>query len=874
MPRVDRTNKSRASQANTAKQQAYSATSGQTAHTLTACARCRQRQASKDLVATGAPKSITNPNLLVTLLCSTRADRRKRKTRCDPTLPRCTPCDRSNSLCEYLDPAKNKLIPRNYVVHLQHKVRSLENELERLEKDDDHEDPEAMVRGGAAVRIQDLAESESKYLGPSSGTQITRLVMQLAKQFTDSKTIRDIVPDAKARQVRELYAAERDKPTSKIYPLISDVAAEDLPNKGLTNKLVRLFNLKVQPMYPILHEPTFTHDLEAVYAGRGTPYQNFIVRMVIAISLQKIDTLYAGLADSYYLAALKYLEPVVRPKDIKTLQCFVLIGEYSLLTPTRTAIYYVIGLAVRLTQALGIHEEKTITRGKDGARADFLEVDMRRRLFWCTLVMELGLSHALGRPSILATSQDHIDVGFFDTADDQYITTGGVLHGAQRPALKKWIAIHFVNMRLLQLEIRRKLYQKKRPSPNNDQDPWFHQMNAKLETWRDASPNADEDVGLDKKWFIGRYNTMIVFLFRPSPQVPRPSVTAALKCFDACHYNIYMQREQIRKRIVDVTWIFTQAIFMAINTMLWSLSYCEVRRRHSKSDVDLHLSVAMEAINLASERWPGVASAVHLYRNLIQAILKIYEKDGDVAIAAGTPSDTASPAASFPDTTTLSRTMSPATAASSAVVTPAERAPPFGYFHQASRRSVEQPPPLPYGVQPSPPPVTTSPMQRDPPAPAPATVSSTMGAVAPSYPDTHQGIPYDGTSPFNQLPSSFPELGSWSPAFVTPRLSNPLNEYTGIPHALPLTHDPTIPTTSAYSWSTMQPAAVYDPNADYLNLIPSFWNQDQDQSMFGTGLNLAQQHELMQELETQGMGDIEMMIAVDNALFYPQLRPY
>jgi len=221
--------------------------------------------------------------------------------------------------------------------------------------------------------------------------------------------------------------------------------------------------------------------------------------MVIAISLQRMDTMYAGLADSYYLAALGFLEAAVRPMNLQTLQCFALIAGYSLLTPTRTAVYYVIGLAVRLVQALGLNEEKTLVKQRNGQPANPLEVDMRRRIFWIILVMECGLSHSLGRPCILATGQDHIDVEYFRCVDDEYITPTGILPAPQ-PSLKKWIAVHILKMRLLQLEIRRKLYQKKRPEPKDDQDPWFKQMEAKLVAWRDASPTMDNDSGLNKVW--------------------------------------------------------------------------------------------------------------------------------------------------------------------------------------------------------------------------------------------------------------------------------------------------------------------------------------------------------------------------------------
>jgi hypothetical protein len=128
------------------------------------------------------------------------------------------------------------------VVHLQHKVRELEKRLEELDKDDFDPEPEEIVRHGARVQLQD--HDDSKYLGPSSGIAITRLVMQLAKQFTDSQSITDIVDQTKAEDIKKRFEEEEDKPTSKVYPLISDVAAVDLPARDLTNLLVDLFNCK------------------------------------------------------------------------------------------------------------------------------------------------------------------------------------------------------------------------------------------------------------------------------------------------------------------------------------------------------------------------------------------------------------------------------------------------------------------------------------------------------------------------------------------------------------------------------------------------------------------------------------------------------
>ena len=255
-----------------------------------------------------------------------------------------------------------------------------------------------------------------------------------------------------------------------------------------------------QYLLPTLHEPSFHKDVEDVYRGSLDAYKNFTLRMVIAISMQKLDTQYAGLADSYYLAALPFLAQAMKPMNLGTLQCFALIAQYSLVTPTRTASYWVVGVATRLCQELGISEEATIELAPGRPPLDPLAIDMRRRLFWIITSMEMGLAHSLGRPSALGASFDHIDVKFFMAVDDYFITSSGVATQS-RPSNKKYISIHFMKMRLLQAEMRRKLYLKKRPQPKDDQDPWFIIMQQKLDNWLLSSP-MDEGTGLNETWWV------------------------------------------------------------------------------------------------------------------------------------------------------------------------------------------------------------------------------------------------------------------------------------------------------------------------------------------------------------------------------------
>ncbi|KAL4896724.1 fungal-specific transcription factor domain-containing protein [Aspergillus ambiguus] len=598
---------------------------GRIAHTLTACTRCRQR-----------------------------------KSRCDPGIPKCTPCERSNAKCVYFDSARKSTIPRSYIVALRDKARRLEKELGDVEKDFQHAaDAELMVRGPGRIRFKE--NDEARFLGSSSGIAITRLVMEMAKQNTDSKSIKDVVPELTAQEIKQAFQLESTKPTSKVYPIFSPNLQHELPPRATTAKLVDIFMVKVQAMLPTLHEPSFRQDVEDVFNGSDDPCKNFQLRMVIAISMQKMDPYYAVLADGHYLAALPYLEATLRRMDLNSLQSLVLIGQYSMLTPTRTAAYWVVGMASKLCQDIGLSEEKTITKGPNGEELDPLEIDMRRRLFWIVTSMELGLSHSLGRPSCYSVSHDHVNVNFFELVDDRYITRDGILPGG-KPILRKCLAVHFLKMRLLQLEIRRTLYLNKREAPIDDQDPWFSQMLDKLENWVTSCPKKAHDSGLSEMWFQGRRNTMIVFLFRPSPQVPEPSVNAARKCYDASIYNVAMHLRQIDEKLVDLTWIFTQSLFMALNTILWSLSYPDVRKEHPITEVQGHLNIALEAIRRAAERWPGVQSALLLYRQLVTACLKAYNSEESFVVQSPSnhPSPTSSqdvvtpPSMSSPASTTTS----------------------------------------------------------------------------------------------------------------------------------------------------------------------------------------------------------------------------
>lgn len=214
------------------------------AHTLTACCRCRQ---------------VSNLSLLFLPLSFLGVDvlNCQRKTRCDPTLPRCLPCERSGSICEYFDTTKGKKISRYYVVKLQETVRALDAELGQYidEGADDYaqDHDEDFIRPGGLVRLNETDETP-RYLGPSSGIAMTRIVMEKAKRYTDTGRISELIPEVRDRRNvavsgstatgarSQSFSMPQANRRKKSYPMMSAVAASHLPSRAIADKLVDVFH--------------------------------------------------------------------------------------------------------------------------------------------------------------------------------------------------------------------------------------------------------------------------------------------------------------------------------------------------------------------------------------------------------------------------------------------------------------------------------------------------------------------------------------------------------------------------------------------------------------------------------------------------------
>lgn len=141
-------------------------------------------------------------------------------------------------------------------------MRALEAELDQYtdEESDYPRTNEDIVRPGGMIRLK-ASDETPRYLGPSSGIAMTRLLMEEAKRYTDSNRISDLIPQVRAGSQVRMQSIQMNGPASsrkKSYPMVSDRPAESLPKRETVDKLVEIFNQKCKCRQCPPCQPPFT----------------------------------------------------------------------------------------------------------------------------------------------------------------------------------------------------------------------------------------------------------------------------------------------------------------------------------------------------------------------------------------------------------------------------------------------------------------------------------------------------------------------------------------------------------------------------------------------------------------------------------------
>lgn len=308
---------------------------------------------------------------------------RLRKIKCDYKVPSCSQCESASAPCMGFNSTTGQECPRSVVAYLENRVAELELEIQKqqsitLMPSTQMQMPDTTPKI-EPPRTMDIGLKLADALGHTAEPSNTGNPWALYSVFQQSSSLP--LPIARQNSQRELHSHIMNAAPSDISKLPQ--AAAEYMLKNYTD--IHL------PQYPCVYEP----DLIAAYEkcrndpDSATPFESFMLHIALAISARTLtwkDDQNARIASSgFYARARKQLEFIGRGDDgLHRLQAALLLAHYGFCDPGMIDVFYCAGEAVRLCVHLGLHKDPPAE-----SPLDSLELDVRRRLCWTALGMEM-----------------------------------------------------------------------------------------------------------------------------------------------------------------------------------------------------------------------------------------------------------------------------------------------------------------------------------------------------------------------------------------------------------------------------------------------------------------------------------------------------
>jgi hypothetical protein len=237
------------------------------------------------------------------------------------------------------------------------------------------------------------ASSDPKYLGSSSGIPLAHLMWKLP--FLRGSPASFPVPDPSSAE---------DTKANSIRP-------QALPPFNEAMILVQTYFDIVHCQYPFLHKPSFLKVLDEIYKidtedhGRMTTRLRiyyFQVFMILAVGSSALfDNRDAALAViGFFASATQYIDEAFSTVCLEAAQAQLLLAMYALFNPdSELNVWFLNARIMASCVDLGFHRSiGTRSWQGNGRGLSPLEIEMRKRIFWCAYALDRNVSTSMGRP--------------------------------------------------------------------------------------------------------------------------------------------------------------------------------------------------------------------------------------------------------------------------------------------------------------------------------------------------------------------------------------------------------------------------------------------------------------------------------------------
>ncbi|KAJ9137577.1 Regulatory protein GAL4 [Pleurostoma richardsiae] len=229
-----------------------------------------------------------------------------------------------------------------------------------------------------------MGDRESGYLGVASGAALLR-----------------ILEPVKGSRDRSKFARYSNNDL-----MMPGITTQPNMNKHITDSMVDAYFYQYHLSYPIIHEPTFRAQYcEVIPRPNGDSW--VVLAYVIAAlgvfcsATDKMNKLDLELfAQARSILSFNFLEM----GNLTLVQALTLISNYQQKRDKPNSSYNYLGLAVRMAMGLGLQKEF------QGWNISPLNMEIRRRIWWCLCVFDVGGTITFSRPLVFPLENSEVSL--------------------------------------------------------------------------------------------------------------------------------------------------------------------------------------------------------------------------------------------------------------------------------------------------------------------------------------------------------------------------------------------------------------------------------------------------------------------------------
>ncbi|KAM7204535.1 Fungal specific transcription factor domain containing protein [Rhypophila sp. PSN 637] len=263
-----------------------------------------------------------------------------------------------------------------------------ENLLEQMPARDTEWDEERRGRDAIPAEADDInalslsVDRQTSYLGASSIKAALMVMLKVQPGLRNS-----LATPLNSVEMSHNYPVIRQKPTTQKDP-------QRIPWSWKGQTLIDAYFKRIHVFVPMLDETTFRADyLEGQrFDAPWLALLNMVFAMGSIVAMKSDDYNHIN----YYNRAMEHLPmDALGSSHIETVQALALIGGYYLHYINRPNMANaVLGAAIRMASALGLHRESLAQSASDVAAAE-----TRRRTWWTLFCLDTWATTTMGRPS-------------------------------------------------------------------------------------------------------------------------------------------------------------------------------------------------------------------------------------------------------------------------------------------------------------------------------------------------------------------------------------------------------------------------------------------------------------------------------------------